>query len=57
MWKSNLSTDPPRLRNDIQLIGEVPEPTTWAMMPLGFAGLGFGKYYSRRRRKTGRPTV
>lgn len=27
----------------------VPEPSTWAMMLLGFAGLGFVGYQSRRR--------
>jgi hypothetical protein len=31
-------------------IGAVPEPSTWAMMILGFAGVGFMTY--RRRRKT-----
>ncbi len=29
----------------------VPEPSTWAMMGLGFAGLGFAAY--RRRAKFG----
>jgi len=29
-------------------VGAVPEPSTWAMMALGFAGLGFMAY---RRRK------
>jgi hypothetical protein len=27
----------------------VPEPSTWAMMLLGFAGLGFAAYRSRQR--------
>jgi hypothetical protein len=27
----------------------VPEPSTWALMTLGFAGLGFAGYRSRRR--------
>jgi PEP-CTERM motif len=26
----------------------VPEPSTWAMMALGFAGLGFADYHRRR---------
>ena len=26
----------------------VPEPSTWAMMALGFAGLGFAGYWSRK---------
>ena len=31
-------------------LGAVPEPSTWAMMLLGFAGLGFAGYRSARRR-------
>ena len=31
-------------------IGGVPEPSTWAMMGLGFAGLAFAGYRSSRRR-------
>jgi hypothetical protein len=30
--------------------GVVPEPSTWAMMLIGFAGLGYAGY--RRDRKT-----
>jgi hypothetical protein len=30
-------------------IGFVPEPSTWAMMLLGFAGLGFAGYRSARK--------
>ena len=30
-------------------VGGVPEPSTWAMMLLGFAGLGFPSYRSSRR--------
>jgi hypothetical protein len=33
------------------VVGGVPEPSTWAMMLLGFAGLGFAAL--RRNRKTG----
>jgi hypothetical protein len=33
-------------------VGAVPEPTTWAMMLLGFAGVGFLAY---RRRSQGQP--
>ena len=29
--------------------GAVPEPSTWAMMLLGFAGLGFAGYRIDRR--------
>jgi von Hippel-Lindau disease tumor suppressor protein/PEP-CTERM motif-containing protein len=35
---------------DIANIGSVPEPSTWAMMILGFAGVGFMAY--RRSRKS-----
>jgi PEP-CTERM motif len=30
--------------------GGVPEPATWAMMALGFAGIGFAGYRTSRRR-------
>jgi hypothetical protein len=30
----------------------VPEPSTWAMMFLGFAGLGFASYRGARKRAT-----
>jgi PEP-CTERM motif len=30
-------------------VSGVPEPSTWAMMLLGFAGLGFAFRQSRRR--------
>jgi hypothetical protein len=33
---------------EINLSGSVPEPSTWAMMLLGFAGLGFAFHRSRR---------
>jgi hypothetical protein len=29
--------------------GGVPEPSTWAMLPIGFAGLGFAFRQSRRK--------
>jgi hypothetical protein len=32
-------------------IGEVPEPSTWAMLLLGFAGLGFASSWSSRRNR------
>jgi MYXO-CTERM domain-containing protein len=35
-------------------VGVVPEASTWAMMLLGFAGLGFARY---RRAETGNATV
>jgi PEP-CTERM motif len=34
---------------DVSLTTGVPEPSTWAMMLLGFAGLGFAFRQSRRR--------
>jgi PEP-CTERM motif-containing protein len=37
---------------DDQQVGAVPEPSTWAMMMLGFAGPGF-LAYGRKDRKGG----
>jgi PEP-CTERM motif len=34
---------------DISVTGSVPEPSTWGMMALGFAGLGYAGYRARRR--------
>jgi hypothetical protein len=34
---------------DFALGGAVPEPSTWAMMLMGFAGLGYAGYRSTRR--------
>ena len=34
---------------DLAIGGAVPEPSTWAMMLLGFAGLGFAGHRSTRR--------
>ena len=31
--------------------GAVPEPSTWTMMAVGFAGLGFVSYRARRARR------
>jgi hypothetical protein len=48
------SLPPVALLDGVSLTGDVPgaapEPGTWAMMGIGFAGLGFAAY--RRRRKT-----
>ena len=38
---------------DLAIGGAVPEPSTWAMMLVGFAGLGFAGYRSTRRRGAG----
>src|SRR5271165_1215128 len=35
--------------DDVTLTTSIPEPSTWAMMALGFAGLGFAGYRVRRR--------
>ena len=32
-----------------EILTSVPEPSTWAMMLLGFAGLGFVSYSQRRK--------
>ena len=45
----NLPVPPFALVSDVSLTGGVPEPATWALMGLGFAGLGFAAY---RRRAT-----
>jgi hypothetical protein len=37
--------------SNLNNVGPVPEPSTWAMMLLGFAGLGF--VYRRRRSRLG----
>jgi hypothetical protein len=39
----------PEVRIVGEFAGAVPEPSTWAMMILGFAGLGFMAY--RRKNK------
>ncbi len=37
----------------VQVHGAIPEPTTWAMMLLGFAGLGYAGYRKARRATAG----
>ena len=46
----NKPVPPFALVSDVSLIGGVPEPTAWAMMALGFAGLGFAGFRSTRRK-------
>ena len=41
------TVDEPAFRRRVETIAAVPEPSTWAMMILGFAGVGFMAY--RRR--------
>ena len=44
------SGSPPfALLDDVSLTASVPEPSTWAMMALGFAGLGYAGYRRRRQ--------
>ena len=66
-WTRDEALDPDWLRVGTDIVGGdeaptfnaafsltgavVPEPSTWAMMLLGFAGLGFAGY--RQMRKTG----
>jgi hypothetical protein len=38
---------------DLAIGGAVPEPSTWAMMLVGFAGVGFAGYRSTRRQAAG----
>jgi hypothetical protein len=45
----NLPVPPFALVSDVSLTGGVPEPSTWAMMLIGFGGIGFAAYRSRRR--------
>jgi hypothetical protein len=40
---------------DLAMGGAVPEPSTWAMMLVGFAGLGFAGHRSTKRRAAVRP--
>jgi hypothetical protein len=37
------------LVNSSVLVAAVPEPSTWAMIIIGFVGLGFAFHQSRRR--------
>jgi hypothetical protein len=37
----------------MEILAAAPEPSTWAMMLVGFAGLGFARYRSTRRSAAG----
>jgi PEP-CTERM motif len=45
----NAPLPPLALVSDVSLTSSAPEPSTWAMMLLGFGGLGFAAYRSRGR--------
>ena len=50
----SLASPPVRTETIVLYIGPtpVPEPSTWAMMMLGFAGLGFAGYRATRARRS-----
>jgi hypothetical protein len=37
------------LLDGVSLTGSAPEPSTWAMMVIGFAGLAYAGFRNRRR--------
>jgi hypothetical protein len=45
----NLPVPPFALVSDVSLTGSVPEASTWAMMLIGFGGVAFAGFRSRRR--------
>jgi hypothetical protein len=45
----NLPVPPFALVSDVSLTGSVPEASTWAMMLIGFGGVAFAAFRSRRR--------
>lgn len=46
----NVGKEPWIMLSEVQFTAAIPEPSTWIMMLIGFAGLGFGMY----RRNAGR---
>jgi len=46
----NVSVPPFALVSDVSLTAGVPEPSTWALMLCGFAGLAFAGRRSARRK-------
>jgi hypothetical protein len=49
LWESVGSYNYPIEENGTLSVAAVPEPSTWAMMLVGFAGLGFAGYRASRR--------
>ena len=47
---NNFRTDTFNFNDTVNVTDPVPEPSTWAMMLIGFAGLGFAFRHSRKRR-------
>jgi hypothetical protein len=45
----SLDGGPGRPLHEITLVAGVPEPSTWAMMLIGLAGLGFAGYRTSRK--------
>jgi hypothetical protein len=51
-FHSNGTSEPATYTAVFDIAAAVPEPSTWAMMILGFAGVGFMAYGPRRKNKT-----
>jgi hypothetical protein len=48
-WGAGATADSFTVIVDSGAASPVPEPSTWAMMLIGFAGLGFGSFHASRR--------
>jgi PEP-CTERM motif-containing protein len=46
---NNFRTDTFNINDTVNVTDPVPEPSTWAMMLIGFAGLGFAAHWRRRK--------
>jgi hypothetical protein len=46
---NNFVTDTFNINDTVNVTDPVPEPSTWAMMLIGFAGLGFAAHWRRRK--------
>jgi PEP-CTERM motif-containing protein len=49
VWDANNLYEATGVAEALGISGAVPEPSTWAMMLLGFAGLGYMGFYHRKR--------